>query len=1214
MKTRLTVSPFVSTICVRATRKCTSRRSVFAILGAALLATAISAHAVTTTWTGGSTVNSNWSQQDGGVTFSNWDSIPAVGNDFIFAGTLRLDSNNDFVIATLNTVTFDNTAGAFVLTGNPVSITAGVTNNSSNLQTLSFAGGITLGGAQTWTANTAGLSVTANLDNAGFGLTVDGGSDTAISGNIIGGGSITKNGAGTLTLSGTNTYSGGTNINGGSLEISDDTNLGAAAGVVTMDNNAILRTLADVTFNAARNFTINAGGGTIDLNNFDSTLNGQISGAGVFTVTDAIGFGTLTLTGDNSGLTGGLVVNDAATVIVSADNNLGAAAAPLTLDAGQVETTASFSSSRPIHLMDISFGGVGVFIVDSGVTTTLTGIIDGDGELHKQGSGELDLTNNSNSYTGGTSLFDGSLFADANNALGTGLLTIADVTTLGTHNSGTALPNAILVNSSFSVAPPAGGDLFLNGDVTLTGTYTITSVNSLSNTHFAGAIGDGGSGFGLILADAQSNPDFSRFSFEGTTPNTYTGLTEIMDNADLHLAKSDGVTAIAGDLQVDANGTLVSDANEQIADTSAVTVNSTGIAGATNPAGWLLQGHTETIGSLFGTGNISLDDQLGSAAGTLIIGAGDFSGVIADSGQGNGELRKVGPGTLILSGINTYTSPTNINGGVLQVDGSIASTLTTVNSGGTLAGIGTIGGDVINSGIVSPGDSPGTLTITGNYTQNSNGTLHTEIGGLNSGVNSDLLHINGTAALDGTLEVVRINNFSPLPNDRVTILRADGGRGGTMFATVTPIDWNGLIQPMADYTDPLTVDIVFELSNTFLSQALTRNQMSVAAEMDEVVGDSRADALIAFLGSEPMGNLPHDFDLIAPEELASIYEIGFSQAVVTNMNLQHRMDDIRAGSTGFCGNGYQAQETGGYSKDSDGSVAITTHSTPAFVPSPENRWGIFATGSGDFVNVGDHDTNAHGYDITTGGVTVGVDYRVCDHFAVGIDGSYNGSTADLVDRGRVEVDGGKAGAYATLFGYNIWGSVIHIDGTVSGGWNSYDTTRTGLEDLPVRGSTNGSELNAMLAYGGDWHFGCLLIGTWATLQYTNVQIDSFTETGSLAPLQIQDQNEDSLRSTTGLRVAYDIKAGNAIIRPEVRGGWQHEYGDRAYPIDARLASGAGDVFTVWGPAIGRDSAVVDAGIAVQWSSRFSTYIYYDGVLGRSNYDNNAVSGGLRISF
>jgi autotransporter-associated beta strand protein len=624
-----------------------------------------------------------------------------------------------------------------------------------------------------------------------------------------------------------------------------------------------------------------------------------------------------------------------------------------------------------------------------------------------------------------------------------------------------------------------------------------------------------------------------------------------------------------------------------------------------------------TVGSIEGSGNVFL------GANSLAVGSNNmtttFSGVIQDGGMGGGmggSLDKIGSGTLTLSGTNTYTGDTLALVGSLLVDGSIASPVTFVIDGGLLGGNGIIGGDVqVNdAGVVSPGDSLGTLTVNGNYSQGFAGILRIEIGGLNSGVTSDLLNVNGAAgsSLGGTLQLVRINNFTPLPGDRVTIINDPNGHMG-MFATVTS-NFTGLTQPMPMYDEATDVYVVFELSATFESQGLTRNQMSVGEAVDDVVGDSRASALIAFLGNEPMGNLPHDFDLIAPEELASIYEIGFSQAVVTNMNLQHRMDDIRAGSTGFCANGYQAQETGGYSKESDGKVALDKNPTPAFVPSPENRWGIFATGSGDFVNVGDHDLNAHGYDITTGNVIVGVDYRVCDHFAVGIDGSYAGSTADLVDRGRVEVDGGKAGAYATVFGYKILGSVIHIDGAVSGGWNSYDTHRTGLEDLPVLGSTNGSELNAMLAYGGDWHFGCLLIGTWSSLQYTNVNIDSFTETGSLAPLHIESQDEYSLRGTTGLRMAYDFKAGRAIIRPEVRAAYQHEYGDRAYPIDASLASGAGDVFTVHGPAIGRDSALVDAGFAVQWSNRISTYVYYDGVFGRTNYENNAVSGGLRVSF
>jgi outer membrane autotransporter protein len=65
---------------------------------------------------------------------------------------------------------------------------------------------------------------------------------------------------------------------------------------------------------------------------------------------------------------------------------------------------------------------------------------------------------------------------------------------------------------------------------------------------------------------------------------------------------------------------------------------------------------------------------------------------------------------------------------------------------------------------------------------------------------------------------------------------------------------------------------------------------------------------------------------------------------------------------------------------------------------------------------------------------------------------------------------------------------------------------------------------------------------------------------------------------------------------------------------AGFANGAGNDFTVSGPKIGRDSFLLGTGVAVLWNERVNTYIYYDGELGRTNYDSHTVTAGVRITF
>ena len=567
-----------------------------------------------------------------------------------------------------------------------------------------------------------------------------------------------------------------------------------------------------------------------------------------------VGSGTLTLTGTNT-YTGGTVIEGG------------------TLQLGNGGTSGSVVG----NIIDN-----GILAFNRSDTFAVAGVISGSGIVQQNGTGTTVLAG-ANTYAGGTHLNAGILAVNSDLNLGSGALSF---------NGGTlqALGAGGGISSSKPVNLAAGGGTFLadagttstlNGSITGVGAWTKSGTGTLALAGMNSYAGGTTIAAGTIVTQNASALGTGPVAFGNGTALQIHDLLNVNGNWTVSsgtASVSGGTVQTFGDFNLRGGGTLIANANFNIP--GAANINSSGF----------VVNRTFTVND-----NVNLN---GSSAAIV-------NGVLASASVNVNDAS-----SLVVN--NAGTVAANVNVGPSALLGLFGRINGSVVNAGFFQGTGVVNGNVLNSGTVSPGASIGTLTINGNYTQTASGTLRIEVAGASPG-QYDVLAVSGRASLGGRLQLIRVGGFVLRVGDRISFLTAGGGISGT-FANVENefLATNSIVVFDVVY---LPNAVVFEgIQGSFAQFASifvgTPNALAVGEALDSAVGDPRAAELIGFLNTQSIAELSEDLVLISPEQLTSIFVIGVSLANVQTANLQRRLEDIRAGSSGFSSTGFAISGSG----------------------------------------------------------------------------------------------------------------------------------------------------------------------------------------------------------------------------------------------------------------------------------------------------------------
>jgi len=676
------------------------------------------------------------------------------------------------------------------------------------------------------------------------------------------------------------------------------------------------------------------------------------------------------------------------------------------------------------------------------------------------------------------------------------------------------------------------------------------------------------------------------------------------------------ISLLAGGGTIDTNG-FDATLSGQIINTGSLTKAGLGtltLTGAnTYSGGTFVNGGTlalsgaGTLGDVGGTTTVNSGATLDLGSTTQTQSVVNLSGGTIRNGNLNAPITSTGgvlngiggtasltttAGFTMLLGNNGYTGATAVNGGVLDVEGTITGTSSvTVNAGGVLMGAGTIDPllvTIAGGGTFAPGNgTPGSVTsIVGDLALQSGAIYRVQV---NPSAASSA-NVSGTAILGGAT-VNAVFAAGSYIEKRYTILSA-GGLWGAFASTVAS----------SNLPANFTTDLSYDANNAYLNLSLA----FVPPPASGLNGNQRAVANALVHSFDVNGGIPLTYGRMTA---AGLTQASGEQGTATQQTTISAMSQFmglltdpfaqREGRTGAPNN------AAGFAEDSEPGAYAAGRRTDAFAmlakaPTQRfaQRWSVWAAGFGGSQSTNGNATDGSS-DMTSriAGTAVGADYWLAPSTKLGFALAGGGTGFDVNGLGSGRSDLFQAGAYLSHAN-----GPAYVSAALAYGWQSITTDRT----VTIAGTDRLRAAFDANAYSGRLEGGYRLVASWiggigltpyGALQSTTLDLPGYAEqavSGSTAfALSYAAKSMTDSRSELGLRTDRSLALADGVMTLRGRVAWAHDFNpDRAAAATFQALPLAS--FVVNGAAQARDAVLTTASAEMKWTSGWSMAATFEG--------------------